>query len=181
MLWSQPTIKARYWGIELPSRSALSISLDYLARWFGELWWLDPKLSAWADASFDRETAALDEHLATLARIMSAPGADAYPANSAQMDYLLRRSAAIGLPLDIDGVISGGGDWTDTDVASLEDIADLSLTPGDGFTTVSGLVDGRRYSAAVIVLTIGRMAPMPIPEQMLPWQVIGDGSGEPLE
>ncbi|GAA3133892.1 hypothetical protein GCM10020255_008390 [Rhodococcus baikonurensis] len=33
----------------------------------------------------------------------------------------------------------------------------------------------------MIVLTIGRMAPMPIPEQMLPWQVIGDGSGEPLE
>jgi len=181
MLWSQPTIKARYWGIELPSRSALSISLDYLAQWFGELWWVGPKLSAWADSSFDRETAALDEHLATLARIMAAPGADAYPATSGHMDYLLRRSASIGLPLDIDGVISGGGDWTDTDVASLEDIADLSLTPGDGFTTVSGLVDGRRYSAAVIVLTIGRMAPMPIPEQMLPWQVIGDGSGEPLE
>jgi hypothetical protein len=181
MLWSEPTIKLRYWGIELPSRSPLSIALDYLAKWCGGLWWIGGLFTRWADTSFDRETAALDEHLATLARIMSGRGAKAAPATPKQMDYLLRRSASIGLPLDIDGNIAGGGDWTETDIASLEDLADLTLTPGDGYTTVSGVVDGRRYSAAVIVLTIGRMAPMPIPEQMLPWQVIGDGSGEPLE
>ncbi|AKE01181.1 hypothetical protein XU06_30035 (plasmid) [Rhodococcus erythropolis] len=181
MLWSEPTIKGRYWGIELPARSMSSRGLDYLALWLSGFGRIGAAVTRWADESFDRETAMLDEHLATLARIMAARGADARPATAGQMDYLLRRSAAIGLPLDIDGVISGGGDWTDTDIASLEDLADLSLTPGDGFTTVSGLVDGRRYSAAVIILTIGRMAPMPIPEQMLPWQVIGDGSGEPLE
>ena len=73
------------------------------------------------------------------------------------------------------------GDWEETDVAALEDLTDLSLTPGDGYTTVSGVVDGRKYTGVVIVLTIGRMAPLPIPERMLPWQIIGDPSGEPLE
>ncbi|GAA3133900.1 hypothetical protein GCM10020255_008400 [Rhodococcus baikonurensis] len=57
---------------------------------------------------------------------MAARGADARPATAGQMDYLLRRSAAIGLPLDIDGVISGGGDWTDTDIASSKTLPTLA-------------------------------------------------------
>ncbi|SEB79213.1 hypothetical protein SAMN04490239_1678 [Rhodococcus koreensis] len=101
--------------------------------------------------------------------------------NAAAIDYLLRRSATIGLPLAAGGAVAGGGDWEEGDVAALEDLTDLSLTPGDGYTTVSGVVDGRRYTGAVIILTVGRMAPLPIPERMLPWQVIGDPSGEPLE
>ncbi len=164
-----------------PPRSMSSRGLDYLALWLSGFGKIGAAVTRWADESFDRETTMLDEHLATLARIMAARGADARPATAGQMDYLLRRSAAIGLPLDIDGVISGGGDWTDTDIASLEDLADLSLTPGRRLHHRLRSRRRRRYSAAVIVLTIGRMAPMPIPEQMLPWQVIGDGSGEPLE
>ncbi|HIE62276.1 MAG TPA: hypothetical protein EYQ02_11760, partial [Microbacterium sp.] len=90
-------------------------------------------------------------------------------------------SASLGLPLDADGVISGGGDWEESDVAALEDLTNLELTPGDGYTTVRGQVGGRDYTGYAIVLTVGRMAPLPIPEKMLPWQVIGDPSGEPLE
>ena len=97
------------------------------------------------------------------------------------MDYLLLRSASLGLPLDADGVISGAGDWEESDVAALEDLTNLELTPGDGYTTVRGQVGGRDYTGYVIALTVGRMAPLPIPEKMLPWQVIGDPSGEPLE
>ena len=138
-------------------------------------------VNSWADDAFEREQKALADHLAALERIMSGRGVKATPATPAAIDYLLRRSATIGLPLEAGGAVAGAGDWEETDVAALEDLTDLSLTPGDGYTTVSGVVDGRKYTGVVIVLTIGRMAPLPIPERMLPWQIIGDPSGEPLE
>nr|WP_271209481.1 ATP-binding protein [Rhodococcus wratislaviensis]GLK34029.1 ATPase [Rhodococcus wratislaviensis] len=187
MLWSNATIKGRYWGIELPQRSVLGIGLDYLANTLGYvanwplLGTLSSLITGWADDAFAREEKALADHLAELERIMAGRGVNAAPASPTAVDYLLRRSATIGLPLAAGGGAAGAGDWEEDDVAALEDLTDLSLTPGDGYTTVSGVVEGRRYTGAVIVLTVGRMAPLPIPERMLPWQVIGDPSGEPLE
>ncbi|BAH47046.1 ATP-binding protein [Rhodococcus sp. NPDC019627] len=187
MLWGNPTQKGRYWGVELPPRSVLAQGLDTVGQWlvpvvdwpllgtFAQLW------RKWARDAFLGEQKAIADHLATIERHLSGQGVNAKPATAAQMDYLLLRSATLGLPLDADGVISGGGDWEESDVAALEDLTTLELTPGDGYTTVRGLVGGRDYTGYAIVLTVGRMAPLPIPEKMLPWQVIGDPSGEPLE
>lgn len=33
MLWGNPTQKGRYWGIELPPRSAMAQGLDWLGHW----------------------------------------------------------------------------------------------------------------------------------------------------
>ncbi|KXF54513.1 hypothetical protein AXA44_41405 [Rhodococcus sp. SC4] len=187
MLWGNPTQKGRYWGVELPPRSVLAQGLDTVGQWlvpvvdwpllgtFAQLW------RKWARDAFLGEQKAIADHLATIERHLSGQGVNAKPATPAQMDYLLLNSATLGLPLDADGVISGGGDWEESDVAALEDLTTLELTPGDGYTTVRGLVGGRDYTGYAIVLTVGRMAPLPIPEKMLPWQVIGDPSGEPLE
>ncbi|MGW5148257.1 ATP-binding protein [Rhodococcus koreensis] len=187
MLWGNPTQKGRYWGVELPPRSAGAQGLDTVGQWlesvldwpligrFAQLW------RTWARAAFLGEQKAITDHLATIERHLSGQGVNAKPATAAQMDYLLLRSATLGLPLDADGVISGGGDWEESDVAALEDLTTLELTPGEGYTTVRGRVGGRDYTGYAIVLTLGRMAPLPIPEKMLPWQVIGDPSGEPLE
>ncbi|MFD6356720.1 ATP-binding protein [Nocardia tengchongensis] len=187
MLWGEPTLKGRYWGIDLPNRSGLGQALDQLAYMlsFVESWPLlggvAVAVSRWAEDAFAREREAMNDYLATLERVMDGRGVRARPATAAQMDYLLRRSASIGLPMDVDGVIAGGGDWVDTDIAALEDITDAYIVPGDGYTTVSGVVGGARYTAYVVVLTVGRMAALPIPERMLPWQVIGDPLGEALE
>nr|CAR47823.1 putative ATPase [Rhodococcus sp. PY11] len=187
MLWGNPTLKGRYWGIELPPRSTLAVGLDTVSEWLLPVveWPLFGRVArlvrAWARTAFLNEQEALADHLATIERILSGQGVRAKPATAAQMDYLLLRSASLGLPLDAEGVISGGGDWEHSDVAALEDLTDLELTPGDGYTTVRGQVGGRDYTGYAIVLTVGRMAPLPIPERMLPWQVIGDSSGEPLE
>ncbi|MBF6215674.1 ATP-binding protein [Nocardia puris] len=187
MLWDNPTLKGRYWGIELPARSTTAKVLDGIAQSLsGTTDWPvigrgAAALRAWADDAFAREEKALAEHLEHLEQIMSGQGVHARLANPAEMDYLLRRSATIGLPLDVEGVIAGAGDWDEMDVAAIEDLADVTVTPGDGYTTVSGLVDGQRYTGYVIVLTVGRMGQLPIPERMLPWQVLGDPSGEPLE
>ncbi|WP_368679947.1 ATP-binding protein (plasmid) [Rhodococcus opacus] len=187
MLWGNPTQKGRYWGVELPPRSVLAQGLDTVGQWlvpvvdwpllgkFAQLW------RKWARDAFLGEQKAIADHLATIERHLSGQGVNAKPATPAQMDYLMLRSATLGLPLDADGVISGAGDWEESDVAALEDLTTLDLTPGDGYTTVRGQVGGRDYTGYAIVLTVGRMAPLPIPEKMLPWQVIGDPSGEPLE
>ncbi|MFC9838876.1 ATP-binding protein [Rhodococcus sp. NPDC127530] len=187
MLWGNPTQKGRYWGVELPRRSVLAQGLDTVGQWlvpvvdwpllgtFAQLW------RTWARDAFLGEQKGIADHLATIERHLSGQGVNAKPATPAQMDYLLLRSATLGLPLDADGVICGGGDWEESDVAALEDLTTLELTPGDGYTTVRGQVGGRDYTGYAIVLTVGRMAPLPIPEKMLPWQVIGDPSGEPLE
>ena len=187
MLWGNPTQKGRYWGVELPPRSVLAQGLDTVGQWlvpvvdwpllgtFAQLW------CKWARDAFLGEQKAIADHLATIERHLSGQGVNAKPATAAQMDYLMLRSATLGLPLDADGVISGAGDWEESDVAALEDLTTLELTPGDGYTTVRGQVGGRDYTGYAIVLTVGRMAPLPIPEKMLPWQVIGDPSGEPLE
>ncbi|GAA4490997.1 ATP-binding protein [Rhodococcus olei] len=187
MLWGNPTQKGRYWGVELPPRSVTAQGLDLVGQWllpvvdapllgtFARLW------RKWARDAFLGEQKAIADHLATIERHLAGQGVNAKPATAAQMDYLLLRSATLGLPLDADGVISGGGDWAESDIAALEDLTNLELTPGDGYTTVRGQVGGRDYTGYAIVLTVGRMAPLPIPERMLPWQVIGDPSGEPLE
>ncbi|MDV6297081.1 ATP-binding protein (plasmid) [Rhodococcus aetherivorans] len=187
MLWGNPTLKGRYWGIELPPRAALAVGLDTVSEWLLPIvdWPLLGRVAklvrAWARTAFLNEQKTLADHLATIERILSGQGVRAKPATAAQMDYLLLRSASLGLPLDAEGVISGGGNWEHSDVAALEDLTDLELTPGDGYTTVRGQVGGRDYTGYAIVLTVGRMAPLPIPEKMLPWQVLGDSSGEPLE
>lgn len=187
MLWGNPTQKGRYWGIELPKRSAMAQGLDTLGQWLVPV--IDVPLlgkiaelvGKWARNSFLGEQKAIADHLATIERHLSGEGVNAKPATPAEMDYLLLRSATLGLPLDAEGVISGGGGWEESDVATLEDLTNLELTPGDGYTTVHGQVGGRNYTGYAIVLTVGRMAPLPIPEKMLPWQVLGDPSGEPLE
>ena len=187
MLWGNSTQKGRYWGVELPPRTALAVGLDTVSEWLLPV--IDVPLlgrvaklvRAWARTAFLGEQKALADHLATIERILSGQGVRAKPATGALMDYLLLRSASLGLPLDAEGVISGGGHWEQSDVAALEDLTDLELTPGDGYTTVRGQVGGRDYTGYAIVLTVGRMAPLPIPERMLPWQVLGDSSGEPLE
>ncbi len=166
LLWGNPTQKGRYWGVELPPRGALAIGLDTVSAWLLPV--VDAPLvgrvaklvRSWARTAFLNEQKAIADHLAAVERILSGQGAAARPATAAQMDYLLLRSASLGLPLDADGVISGGGEWEQSDVAALEDLTDLSLTPGDGYTTVRGQVGGRDCTGYAIVLTVGRMAPL---------------------
>lgn len=182
-----PTLKYRYWGIELPPRSAVSTAVDKISGILDRAGlsdsWPAQKFGRWADDIFGREVTELREILDDLARVLSADGVYAHPATPREMDYLLRRSATIGLPLNPAGIgaYNGHTDWEPSDVAALVDAADVRVVPGDGYTTVTGVVDGQRVTSAVIVVTVGRMGELDIPNGMLPWQVIGDGLGESLE
>ncbi|MDV6310049.1 ATP-binding protein [Gordonia amicalis] len=185
LLYEHPTVKLRFWGIYLPTRPASSRMVERAAaatgerHGFGAFAWL----RRFADSVADTELQSRREYLAEIERVMAASGFGARPAQPGQLDYLLRRSASLGLPLEAPPSRSAGtaGDWSVNDVAALADLADLAIVPGDDYVQVSGTVNGRRHSGFVIVVTIGRMGALPIPERMLPWQVLGDGVDATLE
>ncbi|QIK50306.1 hypothetical protein G8C36_23610 (plasmid) [Gordonia terrae] len=185
LLYEHPTVKLRFWGIYLPTRPATSRIVEQAAvatgqrHGFGAFAWL----RRFADSVADTELQSRREHLADIERVMATTGFGARPAQPGQLDYLLRRSASLGLPLEAPPSRSAGtaGDWSVNDVAALADLADLAVVPGDDYVQVSGTVNGRRHTGFVIVVTVGRMGALPIPERMLPWQVLGDGVDATLE
>lgn len=185
LLYEHPTVKLRFWGIYLPTRPTTSRIVEQAAaatgqrHGFGAFAWL----RRFADSVADTELQSRREHLADIERVMSTTGFGARPAQPGQLDYLLRRSASLGLPLEAPPSRSVGtaGDWSVNDVAALADLADLAVVPGDDYVQVSGTVNGRRHTGFVIVVTVGRMGALPIPERMLPWQVLGDGVDATLE
>lgn len=186
LLYEHPTVKLRFWGIYLPTRPWTAQQVERIAGWVGDRdgpFGLFGKVREYADNVAETEFQDRRNLIAEVERIMATSGFGARPAQPGQLDYLLRRSVSIGLPLEAPPSRSSGGagDWSLTDVASLADLADLAVIPGDDFVQVTGTVNGRRHTGYVIVVTIGRMGSLPIPEQMLPWQVLGDGVDATLE
>lgn len=178
-----PTVKHRYWGVVLPERSKLAAAIEKSAQLLEGAGWVGQIAGRWADGIFKREVDELDELLHELDLVMAGKGVAAQRATGAELDYLLLRSASVGMPLPAVGIGDRAGkpDWERDDIAALVDATEVTYEPGDGYTTVSGVVHGRRHTAAVIVLTVGRMGGLDIPKKMLPWMVLGDALGEPLE
>lgn len=180
LLETNTTLKRVYWGVPLSRRT---VSGEVAERLLPALARFGNKGVGVIDAALQRELDSLTEEIETITRIMNGEGVRAQPATDRQMDHLLYRSATIGLPIPAQSptYVAGASSWDESDLSSLLDAADLSIIPGDGYVEVSGIVDGQRYTRYVAVLTVGRMAPLPIPEQMLPWQVVADGFALPIE
>lgn len=184
LLWNAPTEKIRFWGLYLPQQSPLQQGLSKVASICGDTTkGLRGKINAWADAAAEQAYRDDEELLATLARTMAGRGVKARPARPAELDYLLNRSSLLGMPMvsssDVDQV--GTGDWSETDIAALADAVNPSVVPGEDCVKVSGVVAGRKMTGYATVLTIGQMGDLPIPESMLPWQVIADSIDSTVE
>lgn len=85
------------------------------------------------------------------------------------------------MPLTEPAAARAPSGWDLPDLLSLSNLTDMHYTPGAGHTVVEGTIAGRTYRSYVTVLTVGRMAPLAIPEQKMPWQLLGDQLGLPLE
>lgn len=184
LLWNAPTEKVRYWGLYLPQQSPLQQGLAKIASICGDTdKGLRGKINAWAQAAAEQAFRDDQELLASLARTMAGRGVKARPARPAEMDYLLNRSSLLGMPMvtssDIDQV--GTGDWVETDIAALADAVNPSAIPGEDCIKVSGVIAGRMMTGYASVLTIGQMGELPIPEIMLPWQVLADSVDSTVE
>ncbi|ELB92831.1 hypothetical protein Rwratislav_12118 [Rhodococcus wratislaviensis IFP 2016] len=181
LLDSAPTRKRRYWGIELPRRSMTAQAIVAVADMCSGVKGVGPRLSKWSEQVLIAEQDAAAEHIAEIERVMLSPGVEALPADSGQVDYLLRRSAAVGMPLTEPAAANAPSGWGLSDLLSLSNLTEMHYTPGAGHTVVEGTIAGRTYRSYVTVLTVGRMAPLAIPEQKMPWQLLGDQLGLPLE
>ena len=177
---SAPTRKRRYWGIELPRRSMTAQAIVPAADMCSgvrcgaavvEVVRAGPDRRAGRGGRTHRGDRARD----------ALPGVEAPPAHSGQVDYLLRRSAAVGMPLTEPAAANAPSGWGLSDLLSLSNLTEMHYTPGAGHTVVEGTIAGRTYRSYVTVLTVGRMAPLAIPEQKMPWQPLGDQLGLPLE
>ncbi|OFE10074.1 ATP-binding protein [Rhodococcus sp. 1139] len=181
LLDSSSTRKRRYWGIELPRRSMTAQAIVAVADNCSGLPGIGPKLTKWSEQVLLAEQNAAADHIEEIERVMLSPGVEALPADSAAIDYLLRRSAAVGMPLTESSAGQAPSGWGLPDLQALSNLTDMTYTPGDGHTVVEGTVGGRTYRSYVTVVTVGRMAALPIPEQKLPWQLLGDQLGYALE
>jgi hypothetical protein len=181
MLDGSPTRKRRYWGIELHRRSLMARAIVDAADMSAGVPWLGRRLEQWSEQVLRDEQAAAAEYIIDLERVMLSPGVEAIPADAAAMDYLLRRSAAVGTALSDPAPAGAPAGWAFEDLPALSEISEMTYTPGDGHTVVETQVDGRTQRSYVTVLTVGRMAALAIPEQASPWQIQGDEIGVPIE
>jgi hypothetical protein len=128
-----------------------------------------------------RELNAQQSKLPALDTLMARPGMRGRPVTAGQMAWLLHRSTHLGFPaprllseLDFD-------EWGPGDLAGLLDQVSWAAEPFATTLRVTGVVDGRTLSRHVAILTVGRMQPMTIPQQDLPWMAIPDQLGNTLE
>lgn len=129
-----------------------------------------------------RGRADLAQRQAELDATMALPGIDARPATPAEVEWLLRRSIALGLPP------SWGNPWLPSPVWELADLPELGesvtwdIEPYGQTMRVSAVTDqSERIVRYVAILAVGRMGPMDIPGRLEPWMQRTDRLAFPVE
>lgn len=129
-----------------------------------------------------REVAVLGGRLDEIADQMAGPGLDAEPATPEQMELLLRRSIALGMPSPrLDTVAAG--DWESADLPQLEQLAQVTGEPFSRTAQVRHITDrGEAITRHVAVLTMGRVGELDIPQDGKGgWMHRADRLGIPYE
>jgi len=128
-----------------------------------------------------RELNAQQGKLTGLDTLMARPGMRGAPVTAGQMAWLLHRSTHLGFPAPRLRSELEFNEWGPGDLAGLLDQVSWTADPFATTLKITGVVDGRTVSRHVAILTVGRMQPMTIPQQDLPWMAIPDQLGIPLE
>ncbi len=155
--------KEVYLGVEIPSRSPLFKALRSVAG-----------------SMADREVAALEKHIRATDELMASPGIEAAPATPRQLEWLLHRSCALGLPapLTLGGVENAT--WETDDLGEFTDHVNWFATPYGRTIRVMGEHDDRRIERHVCVLSVSRMIDLEIPPG-IPWMQRTDELPFPVE
>lgn len=112
--------------------------------------------------------------------IVAGPGLEGRPVEVADLEWLLHRSAGLGMPapLTLPGL---PGAWETEDLPEASDRMSWSVEPYGRTVRVVGDVDGRQLVRHVAVLTLGRMQPLRIPGGFEPWMQRTDRLQWPVE
>lgn len=104
------------------------------------------------------------ETIDDMARVLGASSLNAVEATNEDMEWLIRRSIALGVNLPRIGVVA---DYTEDDIPSLEDAAVWTADPLTKYLTVSAMPEGvtTEIERKVSVLTLSRLGDMTFPEE----------------
>jgi hypothetical protein len=114
-----------------------------------------------------RRAEELADELTDLARVMGG-GLDATPASASELEWLLHRSAALGMPAPV--TMPPAVDVLEaSDLPEIIDLVHWATEPYGQSVEIRAEVDDVPLRRHVVVLTTGRMSDLHIPERMGPW------------
>lgn len=127
-----------------------------------------------------RELQALQRRLDEIDEIMSGPGVDAIPAVGNDMAWLLARSFALGCPAPVQDTIEETH-WSKEDLHEFIGATHWSAEPLAQSVRIDSTMGDRPITRHVVVLTVGRMGELHIPEVDEPWIAKTDKLPFPVE
>lgn len=155
--------KLVYFGVDLGTRSTV---VDVTSRVVSDV--------------ARRERAALQAKLDETDAMMTGPGIEAIPAVGNDMAWLLARSFALGCPVPQQDTVEEFS-WTTEDLDEFAGAVDWTAEPLALSTRIESTMGDRRLVRHVVVLTVGRMGELFIPEKEEPWIAKTDKLRFPVE
>lgn len=128
-----------------------------------------------------RELRRQQPKLSALDTLMRRAGMNGSPVTGPQMAWLLHRSSYLGFPAPARRLAVEVDEWGTGDLADLLGEVGWDADPFGTTLRVTGILDGRAVTRHVVVLTVGRMQQMDIPQADQPWMTLADSLGIPLE
>lgn len=168
--------KEVYLGIQVQTRTVVDRAVERAA----------PLLRRVFPEAVDAELSALDAEVEHLDQIIGASGLEGRPVTAEEMSWLMHRSCSLGLPAPrnlpgVNGAVPGAS-WEPEDLASFTDAADFQQDPYAPTVTVRGRTGSNAgLTRHTVVLTVGLMHGLQIPEVDDPWMQRADRLPAPVE
>ncbi|ACU95797.1 ATP-binding protein [Saccharomonospora viridis] len=164
--------KEVYLGVQVQTRRVVDRAVERAA----------PLLRKILPEAVDAELIALDSEVEHLDQVIGAPGLEGRPVHAEEMSWLMHRSCSLGLPAPRNLPAVPSSVWEPEDLASFTDAADFHCEPYAPTVTVRGRTGSNAgVSRHVVVLTVGQMHGLQIPEVDDPWVQHSDRLPAPVE
>jgi hypothetical protein len=152
--------KEVYLGVQVQTRSMVDRVVERAA----------PVLRRVFPTAVDAELVAIDAEVEHLDGVIGVAGLEGRPVTAGEMSWLMHRSCSLGLPAPRNLPATPGATWEPEDLASFTDAADFHTEPYAPTLTVRGRTGSNAGVARhVVVLTVGQMHGLRIPEIDDPW------------
>jgi len=152
--------KEVYLGVQVQTRSMVDRVVERAA----------PVLRRVFPTAVDAELVAIDSEVEHLDGVIGVAGLEGRPVTAGEMSWLMHRSCSLGLPAPRNLPAAPGATWEPEDLASFTDAADFHTEPYAPTLTVRGRTGSNAGIARhVVVLTVGQMHGLRIPEIDDPW------------
>ncbi|MBV8992106.1 MAG: ATP-binding protein [Pseudonocardiales bacterium] len=152
--------KEVYLGVQVQTRSMMDRVVERAA----------PVLRRVFPTAVDAELVAIDAEVEYLDGLISVAGLEGRPVTAGEMSWLMHRSCSLGLPAPRNLPSVPNASWEPEDLASFTDAADFHTEPYAPTLTVRGRTGSNAGTVRhVVVLTVGQMHGLQIPEIDDPW------------